>query len=262
MSHTSTKPQYDAFAKHYVSMEELPSERVAANLFRNTVSNLARGLKVLDLACGTGTYARVLLDHEIADQVTGVDISSEMVRIGREIEVQQRPGKERIHFNVGDCTIPLQDQGIDVEPNSFDLVMGNWLFNYAANSMQLTAMWRNVAMYLRPGGTFVGLLPDFDVKKALERSAWNGITFEKIGTVAEGIKVHVTAHCSPPIEFDNYLLDGKIHEQIPLKVGMEEVVYTSPTESDLPEITSAEEVGKWKEYLKEPVSHICVAIKA
>lgn len=261
MADTDAKPQYDSFAKHYVSMEELPSERIAANLFRNTISDFGRGLKVLDLACGTGTYARVLLDHGIADHVTGVDISSEMVRIGREMETQQRPGQERIHFHVGDCTVPLHEQGVDSEPNSFDLVLGNWLFNYAADRTQLAAMWQNIAIHLKPGGKFVGLLPTFNVKKLLEKSPWNGVTFEDIGHVSDGVKVRVTAHCHPQIQFDNFLLDGKFHEAVPLEVGLVELAYTTPTERDIPNGIDDEELGAWKEYLQAPLSHICTATK-
>ena len=70
-THVDSKVQYDDFAPNYVSMEQLPSEIVAANLFRNTVTEFPTGLRVLDLACGTGTYARVLLEHGIAEHVIG-----------------------------------------------------------------------------------------------------------------------------------------------------------------------------------------------
>jgi SAM-dependent methyltransferase len=253
--------QYDDFASDYVSMEQLPSEIVAANLFRNTVANLPSGLRVLDLACGTGTYATVLLKLGIAEHIVGVDLSGEMVRVGRQLEAEQRPGAERIQFHVANCAIALEDQGLELEPHSFDLVMGNWLFNYAADQKQLTTMWQNVATYLKAGGKFVGLMPVFEAQDHFDRDSWNGITVEEICTVPDGFKVHITAHCSPQIEFDNFLLHKDLHEKSAVEGGMEKVSYCRPTEEHLPSLHDSKEAKLWESYLKNPVSHICVAAK-
>jgi SAM-dependent methyltransferase len=255
------KAQYDDFASDYESMEQLPSEIVAASLFRSTVTNLPTGLKVLDLACGTGTYARVLLGLGIAKHLIGVDISSEMVRIGRQIEAEQRPGAECIQFHVANCATTLEDQELELEPHSFDLVTGNWLFNYAADQRQLATMWQNVATYLKAGGKFVGLMPVFEAQKHLDRDPWNGITVTEVCTVPDGVKVHITAHCSPPIEFDNFLLNQHLHEEIAAEVGMSETSYCLPTEKDLPSLYELEDAELWKSYLRNPVSHMCVAVK-
>jgi SAM-dependent methyltransferase len=254
-----SKAQYNDFASDYVSMEQLPSEIVAANLFRKTVTNLPKDLRVLDLACGTGTYARVLLKLGIAKQVIGVDLSSEMIRVGRELEAEQRPGAECIQFHVANCAILLEDQGLGLEPHSFDLVTGNWLFNYAADRKQLATMWQNVATYLKAGGKFVGLMPVFDVQDHFNRDSWNGITVEEICKVPDGVKVHITAHCTPQIEFDNFLLDRKFHEDAAVEVGIKDTSYNLPTEEDLPSLDGLEGTELWKSYLRNPVSHICVA---
>jgi SAM-dependent methyltransferase len=253
--------QYDDFASDYVSMEQLPSERVAANLFRNTVANFPSGLKVLDLACGTGTYARVLLKLGIAEQVVGVDLSSEMVRVGRQLQAEQRADAERIQFHVANCAIALEGQGFKLEPHSFDLVMGNWLFNYAADRTELMTMWQNVSTYLKAGGKFVGLMPIFEVQNHFDRDLWNGITVQEVCTVPGGFKVHITAHCSPKIEFDNFLLDRHLHEEAAAKGGMEKVSYCLPTKDDLPSLDQSEDATQWESYLRNPVSHICVAVK-
>lgn len=251
--------QYNSFASDYASMEDLPSEIVATNLLRRTLSKLPRHLKVLDMACGTGTYARMLLELDIADSVTGVDISSEMVRVGKTIEQEQRPDEPRIQFHVADCTKSLQHLGL--LPNSFDLVMGNWLFNYAANSEQLTAMWRNVITYLKPGRDFVGLMPLFDLEKHLTRNAWNGITYERLGEVEEGTKVRVTAHCRPQIQFDNYCLNSTLYKRVPLEAGMKDVKFSEPTEADLPSLDTSDIIF-WREYLANPISVVGTAKKA
>lgn len=251
--------QYNSFASYYASLADLPSEIVATNLLRKTLSRLPHGIKVLDLGCGTGNYARMLLQLDIADSITGVDISNEMVRVGQAIEQEQRPTEPRITFHVANCAETLEHLGLS--PNSFDLVMGNWLFNYAADSEQLKAMWRNIVTYLKPGADFIGLIPTFDIENHLGRSAWNGITYRWQGKVKEGSKVQVTAHCKPQIQFDNYCLSSILYEQTPLQLGMKDVSFGAPTESDLP-VLSQSDTLVWKEYLGNPVSVVCTAKKA
>ena len=252
------KTQYDTFAANYTSMEEVPGEIVAANQLRNTVVDYPHGLKVLDLACGSGTYARMLLDYGIAEHVVGVDISSEMVRIGQELEAKQQPGSERIKYYVADCAADLDHLGL--EQNSFDLVMGNWLICYAADREQLMGMWRNIVKFLKPGGRFVGLKTTVDVQDHVNRSSWCGITTKVVENVTDGVKVHVTAHCKLQVEFFAYLLKGNLYEEVPLEMGMKDVVHQAPTKNDLPHTADLDD-AKWKAYLDNPYSLICTAVK-
>jgi SAM-dependent methyltransferase len=239
-------------------MEELPGEIVAANQLRNTVVDYPHGLKVLDLACGTGTYARMLLDYGIAEHVVGVDISGEMVRIGQELEAKQHPGSECIKYYVADCAVDLDHLGL--EQNSFDFVMGNWLINYAADREQLMGMWQNIVKYLKPGGRFVGLKATVDVQDHVNRSSWCGITQKVVENVTDSVKVHITAHCKPQIEFFAYYLKGNLYEEVPLEMGMKDVVHQAPTKNDLPHTTDLDD-AKWKAYLDNPYSLICTAVK-
>lgn len=62
-----------------------------------------RGLKVADLACGSGHYTRKLQAAGAA-QVVGVDISPEMVAIARGIESREPLGVEYLCL---DATQPL-----------------------------------------------------------------------------------------------------------------------------------------------------------
>lgn len=252
------KTQYDTFAANYASMEELPGEIVAMNQLRNTVADYPHGLKVLDLACGTGTHARMLLDYGIAEHVVGVDISSEMVRIGQGLEAKQHPGSERIKYYVADCAADLDHLGL--EQNSFDLVMGNWLMNYAADREQLTGMWQNIVKYLKPGGRFVGIKTTVDVQDHVNRSSWCGITQKVVENVADGVRLHVTAHCKPQIDFLGYCLKGNLYEEVPLEMGMKDVVHQAPTKNDLPHTADLDD-AKWKAYLDNPYSLICTAVK-
>lgn len=251
--------QYNIIGANYASMEDLPSEQVATALLKSKLEELPRNLRVLDLACGTGTYAQAALSLGVAKEVVGVDISSAMVEVGQVWEERVSPGAPRIEFHVADCMEPLDHLGF--EPGSFDLVMGNYLFNYSSTRKQLVAMWRNVATYLKPGGKFIGLLPTFDVQAHVKRDSWNGMTYQKLEQLEESTKVHLTAHCKPKVEFDNYVLPQRDYEEAPLEVGMTDVIFYPPTEVHLPP-TEGPAMDKFIAYLANPISVVCRASKA
>ena len=80
------------------------------------------GKRVLDLACGFGFYTRLLKQHGAAE-VIGIDISPEMVRLGREQEQAEPLG---VTYQVSDATA-LPALG------AFDLVTAIYLLNYATS---------------------------------------------------------------------------------------------------------------------------------
>ena len=257
-SSSTSKTQYDTFASRYASMEDLPGEIVATHLLRNTVAKMPHGLKVLDLACGTGTYARMVLEMGVAEHVVGVDVSREMVRIGQEMATKH-PGSERIEFHVADCAAPLDHLGL--EPGSFDLVMGNWLFNYASNRAELEGMWRNVATYLKPGAKFVGLKPSADDEDNSKLDFNYGIRYTVIEKVEDGLKVHVEANTEPKVEFEGYLLEARLYEDVPVEVGMQEVMHHKPSAEDLPDVAQ-QDMGFWKGFLENPYCILGTAVKS
>jgi ubiquinone/menaquinone biosynthesis C-methylase UbiE len=255
---SSHKTQYDTFASQYASMEDLPSEIVATHLLRNAVAKGPHGVKVLDLACGTGTYARMLLEMGVAEHVVGVDVSSGMVQTGEAMEAKH-PGPARIEFHVADCVAPLDHLGL--ERASFDLVMGNWLFNYASSRAELVGMWRNVVTYLKPGGRFVGLKEGASVEDHFSQDFKYGIRRTVTGQVEDGLKVHVEANTEPKIEFDGYSLEARLYEEVPVDVGMTEVMHRKPSAEDLPDV-AGENLGFWEGYLENPLCVLGMAVKA
>ncbi len=66
-------------------------------------AKVASGTKLLDVACGTGNVT--LAAHNIGATATGVDFSSEMIRIAR----KKNP---HIEFHVGDAQSLLFDDSI------------------------------------------------------------------------------------------------------------------------------------------------------
>ena len=109
-------------------------------------------LQVLELATGTGYYARALRQRGAA-RVVAVDIAEQMVNIGRQAEAAEPLG---IEYHVGDAGQFKGDA-------PFDLVLAVYLLHYAPTRDALFAMCQAISNNLQPGGRFVTyqLSPDF-----------------------------------------------------------------------------------------------------
>lgn len=65
------------------------------------------GSRVLDVGCGSGWATRLLADYAFTGQVTGIDISDEMVRVARE----SSPSYKNVDFQVASAEqLPFNDQ--------------------------------------------------------------------------------------------------------------------------------------------------------
>lgn len=142
--------QYATIAAAYDDLDQLPLRRLAEVPTLLAALGPVSSLDVLDLACGTGFYSRLLLANG-ARRVTGVDISAAMLDIARARSAPTDP----IRYLQRDLTEPI-DLG------QFDIVIASFLLNYAATRDQLSAMSSNIARHLRPGGRFAGNLTNSD----------------------------------------------------------------------------------------------------
>lgn len=137
--------QYNLVADQYDLSFQLVPYRLhieAYSLFE--VLGDVTDLKVLELATGTGFYARALRRAGAA-QVIGVDIADQMIQIARGAEAAEPLG---IKYYVQDVS---QLQG----DASFDLALAVYLLHYAPTKAALLTMCQAVASHLKPGGRFV-----------------------------------------------------------------------------------------------------------
>ena len=95
----------------------------------------------LELGCGAGTLTRALAD--VAEHVTAVDLSPEMVRLAR-ARCADRPNVE---FLVGDFF------ALDLPPASFDCMAAVAVLHH----MPLVAALERAKVLLRPGGVLLVL---------------------------------------------------------------------------------------------------------
>ena len=138
---------YDPIAEAYRDSKQLPFRRAVERYTLFRLLGDVRGSRVLDLACGEGHYTR-LIRQAGAAEVTGVDISSAMVRLAKDQERRAPLG----------CRFSCQDVA-DFEPaGEVDLVVAMYLFHYAGNREKLMRFCRVCRKALRPGGRIVGFL--------------------------------------------------------------------------------------------------------
>lgn len=151
----TSQDQYAAVASSYRETEDIVVRRYAEMPTFLAELGPIEGARVLDLACGTGIYSR-LLARAGASQVVGVDASAPMIE-------QARAETE--------ATLPIRYEAADVTTmgyaEQFDVVNAAFLLNYAAHRDELDAMCRVVAAHIKRGGRFYFTVPnpDYDFYK-------------------------------------------------------------------------------------------------
>jgi SAM-dependent methyltransferase len=241
---------YDGFADQYDQTFELTPFRthIEAYSLMKLVGDV-RGQAWLDLACGTGPYARALRRRG-ADPVIGVDLSPEMLRIAQAAEEQEPLGIEYQRHDVG--SLP--------KLREFDGAFGSYLLHYATSEAHLRAMCHSIAGNLRPGGRFVtyqlnpalSRRPDYYLKYGAE------LHLDPDSPLADGeaiaFRINVAGFRSPEVTvyyWSRDALDNALRE-----AGLDEIRWIRPELS--PEAENGPDPQQWLDYLDEP---LCVIIE-
>lgn len=129
---------YNLYASSYVQDEEKLNRFDQKMLMR--ALRLLAGKKVLDLGCGTGRLAPLLRKRE-ADDVTGLDVSEEMLAIAGQTGMY----RDLVH---ADVTLELPFAW-----NTFDMVLCSMVLVHVPLK-QLHNVFDEVFRVLKPGGEF------------------------------------------------------------------------------------------------------------
>lgn len=152
-------------AKHYDRLINRMSFGLYNRFIRAAVAGagLKPGDSVLDLGCGTGRNAALMLGH-IGDngRIVGVDLSPIMQK-----QFEQRfAGDRRVSFRRQRIDIPF-DLG-----TTFDAVFISFVIHGFPHEVRTTII-KNVLHHLKPGGTFVILdFAEFDMAKMPALYRW------------------------------------------------------------------------------------------
>jgi SAM-dependent methyltransferase len=186
------RPQYDAIGGHYANWKQTPIPVYAEMpTVRKVLDGLVEGRKVLDLACGTGFYSR-LLKQLGASRVIGVDISEAMIVEARMKEAQDPVG---IEYTVADAAV-LPVLG------TFDLATAMYLLHYAETPASMHRMCKNIAANLKAGGRLVALLPEPDYVVGRSDTARYGFEIRTVASGKDWVLVHADIHTTPPFSLE------------------------------------------------------------
>ena len=204
--------QYDAIAAAYRDSKQLPFRKsIERHTLFEALGDL-RGKTVLDLACGEGFYSR-LLRRSGAAEVTGVDISPEMIRLAEE---QER------HDPLG-CRYVCCDAA-DYQPaGAVDLVVAMYLLHYAGTAEKLARFLRVCHQALSPGGRLVGFNDN------VLNPPRGTVSLRKYGIVKTGpavphagapIRYRFTNPAGAEFGFENYFLSPETYARAFERAGL------------------------------------------
>lgn len=213
-------PEFDTIASRYSATASMAIRKALMQTMLHVIGDI-KGKAVLDLACGSGMYTR-LLKQQGAGKVVGVDISSEMLALAKEEESLAPLG---IEYHQGDATsLGCIDK--------FDLVTASFLLHYAPNQEQLLRMLQTIRANLRPGGHFVTAnlnvrLTEGELSRNLAKY---GFALRPQGSpLLDGTPVIVTLYLEQgPIAFETYYLSKAVYDRAFAAAGLEGVNWDHP----------------------------------
>lgn len=118
---------------YYLAYRDLPA----------IISNHVTGTRALDFGCGTGRSTRLL--RKLGFDVSGVDISEDMLRMARAVDPS------------GDYRLVPGDDLIEFTPETFDLIVSLFTFDNIPGATK-TRIFSELRKLLRPTGIIVSVV--------------------------------------------------------------------------------------------------------
>ena len=206
--------EYDAIAEQYRDSKRLPFRDCIERYTLFGLLGDIRGKSILDMACGDGTYTR-LLKQAGASNVTGIDVSSEMIRLAEEVERQHPLGCKYVHQDVSDF----------VTRETVDIVVAMYLLNYARTGQQLQRFCQVCHDALRPAGRFVGF-NDNILSPRQGTVSWRqyGIQKSRVPNPKEGdaIRYTITNSDGQEFQFKNFFLSPDTYRDAFQRAGFQD----------------------------------------
>lgn len=189
--------------------------------------------------------------------MVGVDFTKDWIKLCK----PTAEDTEQIELHVTDEPVPLDHMGI--RPASFDLVIGLWLFHFAFSAEVMERFWSDIATYLKPGGTVVGIIQNQGTIRAKSVATLKyGVRATVLDLLdgGEGVKMHMEFDTQPKVHFDTYVLKLGIFESAAAKAGMINLRCINPGHGFLT-AEEQENIGWWQELLDEQPNQLVVADK-
>jgi SAM-dependent methyltransferase len=133
---------FDDYAMYYNLLYEDKNYKEEANYIKKLIKNeQPQGLYILDLGCGTGKHDQIFVEEGF--NVTGVDLSNQMISIAKRNEV------ENLRFIHGDARTVKIDKKYDVVVALFHVM------SYQVTNEDVASVFKTAAIHLKKGGIFI-----------------------------------------------------------------------------------------------------------
>lgn len=205
---------------YYLAYRDLPA----------IIANHITGTRALDFGCGTGRSARFL--RKLGFNVTGVDVSEDMLRIARAMDPK------------GDYRLVLGDDLNEFAVGTFDLVLSAFTFDNIPGAIK-GRMFGDLGTLLNPNGAIVSIVssPDIYTHK------WASFTtkdFPKNAAARSGdvVRIIVTDHEDRrPVE--DILCTDQSYQEVYRQAGLKAVCMFKP-------LATGDEPYRWMNETKIP----------
>lgn len=232
--------QYDSIGSKYEQYKNTAPLPIPERYTFLRLVGVLRGKRVLDLACGSGYYSRLLKEHG-AEWVEGVDISPEMIQLAQRKEQEQPLG---VRYRMLDATA-LPRLG------DFDLVTAIYLLNYARTRDEMLRMCQGAFSNLKENGRFIAMTvnPAFDVR----RSNWAEYGLEvRSERFEEGRYVcQARFMTEPPADFEYFRWSASVYESVMAEAGFRNITWHPFEVPD--EALAQYGAAFWREYRENPL---------
>jgi toxoflavin synthase len=242
MSEMST--QYDQIADLYAAISDpnLIRAYVEQPTFLKVLGSI-EGRSILDVACGTGMYSR-LLKQRGAARVVAVDIAPEMIAVAKRLEEQTKLGVEYLTCDVAE--MPAL--------GSFDVVTAVYLLHYAQSKEHLGRMCRRISQNLKPGGRFVTVVANPEFNPAGPNYAKYGFMLNQRVDAPEGSSGALVFLVEPPVMIHYRYWTRATYEGALAAAGFRTIVWECLRPSPEAEAHFGQEF--WADFLRNPCVHL------
>ena len=200
-------------ARAYATLEFANTYYLAFRDLREILIAHVAGLRALDFGCGTGRSTRVL--RKLGFDVTGVDISEDMLRIARTTDPS------------GDYRLVPDDNLNQFAAGSFDLVLCAFPFDNVPGGMK-ARIFRDLRRLLAPTGTIVNLVSSPEIYTH-EWASFTTKDFPENAVARSGDVVRIITTDHPdrrPVE--DFLCPEESYRAIYREAGLEAVQVFEP----------------------------------
>lgn len=159
------RAMFDNLAERYDLFNDLTSLWMAGRWRRRTLEPVARGMRVLDLGCGTGDLAIAAARRLNGNgSVTGLDFSPQMLAVA-----ERRADREGLEGRARPKFILQKAEQLPVEDQLYDQVVSAFVLRNLYQSID--AVLRGVFHCLKPGGR-ISFLDITEPRNAFVRALW------------------------------------------------------------------------------------------